>query len=224
LFLVALKLATLNINACTAPTRIQMLDSFLKQNEIDILLVQEVTQHVLHNILGYTTHYNIGTHGRGLALLYKDCIEMTNVKIPSGRAIAAQIWIVNVYAPSWTVKKQERESVFTSELTYILAEPTTLLLVGGDFNSVLDKADSTGHYIYSPTLNEMAQGLAVQDIWQNTHGRRAYTHYSTNCAPRIDRIYVSKGLLDRKVGAETIMAPSQTTPQCAYELRRSTIS
>jgi exonuclease III len=38
-----MKLATLNINGMTDPTRIEMLESFLRHHEIDILLVQEVT-------------------------------------------------------------------------------------------------------------------------------------------------------------------------------------
>jgi exonuclease III len=99
----AIQIATLNINALTAPTRVHMLDSFLHQHDIDILLVQEMTHQVLHTIPGYSAHYNIGTHGQGTAIMFKDGIDLTSVtKIPSGRAIAARfqdLWITNVYAP-----------------------------------------------------------------------------------------------------------------------------
>jgi len=43
-----------------SPTRIAMLDALLRRQEIDILLVQEVTYHVLNDFQGYTTQYNTG--------------------------------------------------------------------------------------------------------------------------------------------------------------------
>jgi len=51
----SIKIATLNINAMTSPTRIAMLDALLWRQEIDILLVQEFTYHVLNDFQGYTT-------------------------------------------------------------------------------------------------------------------------------------------------------------------------
>ena len=38
-----------------------MLETFLRLQEIDILLLQEATQHILDNLHAYTTNYNIGT-------------------------------------------------------------------------------------------------------------------------------------------------------------------
>ena len=39
-----IKLATLNVNGLTSPTRDAMLEAFLRLQEIDILLLQAVTQ------------------------------------------------------------------------------------------------------------------------------------------------------------------------------------
>jgi hypothetical protein len=130
----AIQIATLNTNALSAPTCVYMLDSFLHQHDIDILLVQEVTHQVLHNIPGYREHYNISTHGRSTAIMCKDSIDLTNVtKILSGRAIAARfqdLWVTKIYAPSGTAKKTELERFFASDVIYILAVPSTHLLVG----------------------------------------------------------------------------------------------
>jgi exonuclease III len=38
-----IKIATLNINGITAPTRVGMLSDFIKRHEIDTLFLQEVT-------------------------------------------------------------------------------------------------------------------------------------------------------------------------------------
>jgi exonuclease III len=96
----AIQIATLNINALTVPTRVHMLDLFLHEHDIDILLAREVTHQVLQTIPGYSAHYNIGTHGRGTAIMGKDSTDLTNItKLLSGLAIAARfqdLWITNV--------------------------------------------------------------------------------------------------------------------------------
>jgi exonuclease III len=60
----------------------------------------------------YTAHMNIGTDGRGTAILVKDGLILTNIqRIPSGRGIAATlngIRIINIYAPSESEKRRER--------------------------------------------------------------------------------------------------------------------
>jgi exonuclease III len=105
----SIKLATLNINGLTSPTRVAMLEAFLRLQEIDILFLQEVTQHILGDLHGYTTHYNIGITMRGTAIVKRNETQLANIyKIPSGRAIAAkfrEVWIINIYASSSTARK-----------------------------------------------------------------------------------------------------------------------
>ena len=90
-----------------------MLDALLRRQEIDILLVQEVTYHVLNDFQGYTTQYNIGANRCGTAIVERDGINLENIitSLP-GRAMAAkfrEVWIINLYAPSGTAMKHERE-------------------------------------------------------------------------------------------------------------------
>jgi len=86
----SIKLATLNINGLTSPTRVAMLEVFFRLQEIDIVLLQEVTQRILDNLHGYTTHYNIRTTRRGKAIVTRDEIQLANMwssnsrKIPRG--------------------------------------------------------------------------------------------------------------------------------------------
>ena len=110
------------------PTRIAVLDALLRRQEIDILLVQEVTYDVLNDFQGYTTQYNIGANRRGTAIVAWDGINLENIIMsPSGRAMAAtfrEIWIIIVYAPSGTAMKQKQEHFFNSELPYLLTGET----------------------------------------------------------------------------------------------------
>jgi exonuclease III len=57
------------------------------------------------------------------------------------------IWLVNIYAPSGAARRQKREHFYNSELTYLLRAAHEHMILGGDFNGVLDKRDdTTGHY------------------------------------------------------------------------------
>ena len=115
-----------------------MFDALVRRQEINILLVQEVTYHVLNDFQGYTTQYNIGANRRGTSNVVRDGINLENIIMsPSGRAMAdkfREIWIINVYAPSGRAMKQERERFFNSELPYLFTGETGHILLGGDFN------------------------------------------------------------------------------------------
>jgi ABC-type Zn uptake system ZnuABC Zn-binding protein ZnuA len=49
-----IKIATMNINRTSAPSRIEMLKDFVRKHDIDVLFVQEITEAVLDNWWGYT--------------------------------------------------------------------------------------------------------------------------------------------------------------------------
>jgi len=49
-----------------------MLRKFLTRQDIDIALLQEVTQNDYAKIHGYETHLNEGTYKRGTALMIKE--------------------------------------------------------------------------------------------------------------------------------------------------------
>jgi exonuclease III len=83
-----LRIATLNNNGLSFPTRQDKLDAFVRLHNIDILLMQEVTNPFTLGFQGYTIHYNIGTSRRGTAILTLDTIVVTNLfRMPSERAI-----------------------------------------------------------------------------------------------------------------------------------------
>jgi exonuclease III len=74
------------------------------------------------------------------------------------------ITLINIYAPFGTAKIVENENFFTADLTYLLRNAPENLLLGGDFNCVLQMADTTGHYTYGRALAELIQGYALRDV------------------------------------------------------------
>jgi exonuclease III len=62
---------TLNMNGIENSTRLRMLDDFLHRHDVDITLLQEVTNGDRLAVKGYQSIVNVGTLGRGTAILHK---------------------------------------------------------------------------------------------------------------------------------------------------------
>jgi len=140
----------------------------------------------------------------------KEVLSVNNVKkLPSGRGIAGlfeDTWLMIIYAPSEAVKRHKRENFLTKELAYLLPTRPREILLAGDINCVICPADSTGTPNLSKALASTIAGLALHDAWEQTSQKPQYTHYTNNGATRIDRIYITVPLKERKQGVETIIA------------------
>ena len=162
-----MSIATININGITAHMKAGMLAEFIRRHDFDIVYIQEVRDPGILTLQGYETHLNIGTTMRGTAIMAKRQHVLTNIRtIPSGRAISAQlrdVTLINIYAPSGSAHRTEREKFFNAELIHILQEATTQVLLGGDFNCVLHPSDTTGQYHTSRALAEIIRGMTMTD-------------------------------------------------------------
>jgi exonuclease III len=80
------------------------------------------------NLQHFLVHYNIGVNRSGTAFIVRDTLNTTNVaRLPSGRAIIADIEsmrVLNIYAPSGTSKRKERETFYNKELPAMLRHET----------------------------------------------------------------------------------------------------
>jgi exonuclease III len=201
-----IRIATINIRGGKAPTRQRMLMEFIKVHKIDILQLQEVTHMIKQDLFGYETQCNIGT-SRSTAIVTREGISLGNIiRLPSGRAIGARFrdaWIMNIYAPSGTAMRHEREHFYTTELAYLLKTGTQFIVMGENFICVLKRDDITGNFNYSRALDSLVGGMDLQDAWQGGANRLGYTYYSLGGVARLDRIYISSVLLRRKQGMET---------------------
>ena len=87
----------------------QMLNNFLLRHDIDIALLQEVTNNDFPPICGSAAFVNEGIDKAGTAIILKEGLSLSNVKrLPSGRGIAGlfkDTWIMNIYAASGAEKK-----------------------------------------------------------------------------------------------------------------------
>jgi exonuclease III len=201
---------SLNINGITKQTRNKMLEEFLGAQDIDIALLQEVTCVHLDLKHRYTQHINVGTEKRGTAVLVKDGIMLTEIRcLPSDRGITSKynrISVINIYAPSWAEKKQDRESFYNNDVPYLPPGHNTDIILAGDFNCVLSSSDATGQRNYSRALDKSVTGLKLHDIGEQNPARTSFTHYTPRVTSRLDRIYISNKLKQRKQGTLTVVA------------------
>jgi hypothetical protein len=100
----------------------------------------------------------------------------------------------------------EREHFYNNEVAYLLRDAPANIIVGGDFNCVLQTADTTGHCTYSSVLAGLVQGFDLRDVWRQHPEGRVYTQYSPTGAIRIDPFYATKNMLGRKIAAKTVAA------------------
>ena len=143
-------------------------------------------------------------------MVARNDIMLHNInKSPSDRVIAAEykgLYIVNIYAPSGTAKRTECEHFYNAELPHLLQTGHGDIIIGSDFNCVLDPADASGHFHTSRALTEMIRGLQLNYTWKQDQNRPADTHYSNTGASRIDRIYVSRDIASRITGTDFLSA------------------
>ena len=74
--MVCLRFATIKINELKSPTRKRMRLEYIKFHEIDILLVQEVTNVIKQDFFSYEIHYSIGASKSGTALVAREGIRL----------------------------------------------------------------------------------------------------------------------------------------------------
>ena len=103
--------------------------------------------------------------------------------------------LLNVYAPSGTNKKQEREDFFSQKILYYLRHNVENLVFGGDFNCVVSPKDtsSTNDRLVSNSLSNLIKSVGIKDITKGNYiTYPEYTYVKENYGSRIDRIYVKQ--------------------------------
>ena len=195
-----MKLMTWNICAVSAAHKLAAINNMLQIRSPDVVLFQEVACPGFQ-FRGYNEAVNVGEAGRGTAVLWREGLQPqpTNiVKLPSGRAMSVRIGdvtVANVYAPAGSQGRRERPRFFIEDLPLVLADVAEHLILAGDFNAILDKAETTGVATPCPVLRSVVESLRLRDAWKTLQPReQGFTFTSSTCASRLDRWYVTRNL------------------------------
>ena len=200
-------IATININGITNKRKLNSLTSFVKLKELDIILLQEVQEENL-NLFGFDVIYNISDRKRGTAIAIKSHLPITNTQRNlDGRilkiVINNYITIINVYPPSGTLNRLAREKFFNEDIVPNIENLTDIVILGGDFNCVINEEDSSGNSNYSKNLKQLIKTLNLKDVWNVIHGTKIeHTYQRTYTKSRLDRIYVTQNLESKITSVE----------------------
>lgn len=217
------KIMSLNVNGISNLGKIDFLKKYLMQNSPDVILLQEVISDDF-NLYGYDKVRSLmnETNHMELITLVKQGISYTDVESSlDGRLLTLKInrntRIINIYAPSGSQNKQQRESFFNETLAYHLRHSQDEIIIGGDFNCVLEKKDVKGEFNNSPVLQQIITELKLSDAWRmNNLNSQSYTFYRGVSASRLDRFYLSHNLKSHNKGC--YIHPCPVSDHCAVVL------
>lgn len=191
--------ATANINGIVSVAKLLLLKNYIVHNDIDIVFLQEVCVANLDILHPYEYFVNLGDDTRGTAIVYRPGIILTDfIASPSGRVVSAlydNTVMINVYSPSGSGHRIDREHFFREELNIHLTRASDIILAG-DFNCVLHSKDQRGPSLNkSVALQDLVTGLRLTDMWEYIHHDYVeFTFHRGTSASRIDRIYVTPSL------------------------------
>lgn len=218
--------ATLNVNGINNVITQQLLRRFIKDFDIDVLFLQEVNNGNLDFISPYEYRSNPGPMNRGTAMVYRQTVEMTQIlESQDGRSQSAKLGdarIINIYGPSGTQNRTEREQFFQSGITEHL-QSSGGLIIAGDFNCTLNAKDQLGRENASKVLATLVRQLQLVDAWEHKYGTWVqFTFHRGASASRIDRVYVSRCLADKIYKIDVIPVAFSDHHAVVFQMEAST--
>lgn len=217
----AYKVVTSNVNRITSDLKKVALKKFIYESEADIVLLQEVL-FTNFTLSGFNTFLNVSPdESTGTAILTREGIPVQALdKLVSGRGLSCKIFnvtVLNLYAPSGNSNKAERATFFKNDLIYLLRQNPVTVLIGGDFNSVINRKDQTPNFNYSKELHDLIKNMKYQDAWEVKFPTLVkFTHFTSTSSSRIDRIYVSEDIRTNVLDADVI--PTSFSDHCALAI------
>jgi exodeoxyribonuclease-3 len=210
----SLNIYSINANGLKERRKRNIVFQDLKRLKNSIYLLQEThCTNEMENVwnLEWGNKLGIYSHGssksRGVAILFSNDLEIEvikNVKDDNGRYMIAEVEIegkdkltlVSLYAPTCNFQREQIDTV--NSLRKDLAKfSKNCLIIGGDFNIKLDKANPTNNVNYNQNLYEKELLLLLEqeklvDICKvkNTNSN-IYTWSRGNQRSRLDYFFIS---------------------------------
>lgn len=220
------KIGCLNINGIRSVATQSLFKKFLRSYDVDIMLLQEINDFNLNFVFSeYKYFVNLGENERGTAIIYRSHIKPELIhSSPCGRILSIQLGkvnIINLYAPSGSQHRRDRKQFYANDIRYYLKNPRLPVIIGGDFNCVLNVDDQNSTPInFSPELQSLCKDFNLVDVWKHMNGnKKEFTYFRNNTASRLDRVYVSQALVTASHRCTIVPASFSDHSSLLYELR-----
>ena len=182
------------------------LHHLLSSEKPDILLAQEVllsTEELKIKVqqYGYRCESNIDILNPtkpGTAVIWKDSVQVTDtnviVECQLQSLSVGVVNILNIYAPSGSARRREREHLFANDMFQQLASAgeASLPWLAGDWNCLVEENQTTDRYRkkHSPVLSDLLRSFRYCDVFSQLHPRsQEFTfHRAGKAQSRLDRV------------------------------------
>ena len=206
-------------------TRLKINDLLIRFKP-DVLAVQENVMKTkelkeLVNKQGYEAEANFDESGKpGTALIWKTTLQVLPPQTIEARSIQSMkikddkngnyFSLVNVYAPSGSAEKEERENLFKGGLAHLLRSSQRegrWFLALGDWNSVTKESDVEKNFDLkkSDSLTNLETSFNLIDAYRYLHPQATasdFTFYRPSVSrSRLDRAYLPQTARHKLVGA-----------------------
>ena len=205
-----LKILSLNVGLSTT---FPGLTTLVTANNIDLLLLQEIRVfneqlNLLFNRLGYQAEVNIDPnepYRPGTAIVWRKSLPMEDI-IPlvtcrAQAAVIGQYVVFNIYAPSGSDKRQERNFFFSQDMFRAFNLFTHAhYIFAGDFNCVLSPLDIENgvgfNTKFCASLKDLVTSFDLIDAFRAKFpSSNEYTFFRPGkSASRLDRFYISSSI------------------------------
>ena len=189
------------------------LPALLSVENLDILLLQEIRmtsfeiEAQLHGFCAVVNVDHSNPSSPGTAIVWRSHLPLVNVssRVPCRLQTATidSYMIMNIYAPSGSNRKKEREEFFRQDVfDAIQLDPDKPLICGGDYNAIIAPIDVENAVGYrnkrSQALGDIVRVFNLSDVFRISYPKdKVYTFFRPNCASsRLDRIYLCSKLVD----------------------------
>ena len=192
-------------------SKLLQIEELLKATKPAIIFFQESHFHnnSFENCPFINSNYNLlinnSPTGYGTSSLVNNSLQVDNVKaLPGGRILYFEIdktSFVNVYLPSGTAGKADRDFILSNSLPNLLLDSCKNGIIGGDWNCVDNTRDASHNASskVSSLLQRLGRIKEWRDLFRTLHPhKKTYSHvYKRNMkdqgltegAARLDRFY-----------------------------------
>ena len=239
-----LSVFTLNVNGLCAKLRRKRVYNFLKQNRYDIIFLQEtgITDNVSAEWErewknGFIYHENTSRSMGQIILFSERCSNDITIISSSKRFLAVKLTVcnkptvvINIYAPNGDIDK---ENFFDEILNKIKDIDCDNIILGGDFNCVLDnnKDIITGQGHKPETVrkfNDLIDRCDLYDTWRLFNPETKEYTWSRHqrqdvVSRRLDYLFVSNEVLNHVTESNIVSVPFSDHRGCVIKIKENEI-
>ncbi len=180
---------TLNARGLIEKQKRDQIMLWIKNQKADVIFLQET--HYTKSIIPFietewsgSLFHSFGTsNSRGVSVLISNSAPVTVIdhqQTDDGRVVLVNIevndsmyTVVNVYAPN---KGRDREQFFEKLSQWIADHHKGLIIMGGDFNTVLNveldrKSDGVKRHVNNKNIKRIMSRFNLKDIWRVKHAK-----------------------------------------------------